>query len=390
MHRSPFHSSIVRAVSTALLSTAVMAGSAVAKNGYPLPPIPTTSHDQILELSDKLAHTPECMSLLYLNYVLGAPSNEPLMRDKLEKRYYWYNSTGSLEYELDLTQPSLGITTAATFIAHLPDNELDLQDVEENYDKQVSKKFFDQRCNPTAEYCFTPNTLLDFTQPPDTFSVRTITVTYGGPPLAQPPMDQLLQMSQQRRESAFEHHKNQRYSNAIPLMTAHLDEHPEDVETRVALAEALKNSSHLNESIAQYRIAMSQATTQPTIDACKTGLQQLRVLPSVDADLQEQHHDVKVVNRGQRFHQGDLRETKPLSSIPPLNQPAQSYAGQPGPAAPAPVGLSAGPAKSLFTPPVAPSFKNASSENLLDIQPFEPPMLFPKKPSNGYDPVAGF
>jgi hypothetical protein len=314
------------------------------------------------ELVEQIAHQPELMNLRYLQYVIGPPEKTPNQIGYV-KRYYWRDpdpNADSIKFELVQTESAPGRICQSVLIARMENlDDVDLKKLESRYGSEPSKnasqiskddpnqppqkgylstkKFFDQQSCPNLQYVFVPNTYVDFKQPQDTFHITQATITYKGECL--PPLSavSLLQAQQAYRTLALDHHKNERWRQAVPALRNHVAEHPEDAEARIALAEAYRGNCNVNEAIEQYRIAMGETNDPQVAQQCLKGLQEMRVLPKPDADPPQQHQ-LKIVHNGQRFRIADEeKQQKP--------QP------QPG----------------------------------FNVQPMDPPSILPT-----YDPVAGF
>lgn len=292
------------AITLALLSTCQSIASAASKNTQ-LDPKP--ERKPIIELVENIAHYPEMMNLNYLRYAIGRPANETQNQHSANTQYFWYNHKGQLQFELRQELGENGRITDSTFVAYLTEPDIDLEDIQSKYG-EATRRYFDQRSYPTSEYSFVPNTVLTFSQPQDHFQVSHAVIAFHG--FALPPVSgiQLYDVMQKRRLEALDHHKNERWLQAIPALRAHLLDSPYDVEAHVALADAYKKQSLLNEASAEYQRALKLAPPDKLRDRCLVALRELRLLPNPDEE--PEIHKLDLVNHGQRLVQGGNQKQK--------------------------------------------------------------------------------
>ncbi|HEY9777404.1 MAG TPA: tetratricopeptide repeat protein [Planktothrix sp.] len=269
------------------------------------------SDEPTLELVEQIAHQPELMNFRYLQYVIGPPSNEGNQIGAI-KHYYWDdpNQQGLVKYELEQRESSPGQIFDSKFKALMPNlDKVDLPSLETKYGIGGSKKYFDQQANPNLQYSFAPDTKVTFKQPQDLFHVSEATVAYSGDSL--PPLSavSLSQAQQIRRTKALDSHKNEEWKKAIPALRNHVLENPDDAEARIALAEAYKNNSQLNEAIDQYRAALAHTQDPQVAQQCIQGLQGLHVLPQSGETFQQ--HDMEFTHKGQRLRINSENSSSP-------------------------------------------------------------------------------
>ncbi|HEY9720177.1 MAG TPA: tetratricopeptide repeat protein [Trichormus sp.] len=304
-----------------------------------------------LNLVDQISRQPELMNLQYLDYVLGRPTSGGPGVGML-RRYYWYDPVSErLRFQLEQKMSGPNHIYESTFTAFMPNLKTDLEEIESK-NGPAPKKFFDQSAAPNITYSFAPYTTVDYTQPQDAFCINKAIVTFHTagtdflPPLQQETLDEAIE---QHRMQALAHHQNGNFHRAIPDLRRRVAEHPDDIEARIALAEAYKGNSNINEAITEYRAALAQAPDSQTAQKCIQGLQDMRVLPGPDGPAEQ--HQLTISRDGQGF-----KETSDTNQGSPVPMPAES--------------------------PTA-----ALPPNGLNIEPLDPPSVMP-----GYhmDPQAGF
>ncbi|HEY9714531.1 MAG TPA: hypothetical protein V6C72_13780, partial [Chroococcales cyanobacterium] len=245
----------------------------------------------------------------FLRYKIGAPAPDSIAGSwTTSKHYMWYqNNQQGLHYELFQEMPQPNIVTEATFVLYLTDLDMDLGDVEDKFG-QAQKKYYDQKSCPTEEFCFVPYTLVRFTQPHHSKRVCRVFITYKGPALPKPQVADIETAKAGRKMAAMEHIKNENWRESLPLLYEHIAEEPQDMEAHIALAQAYTSMSNINAAIDQYKFALANANGDQNVTAQATkGLQDLRVLPTVDADTQELHHEYQLEKDGEGFHAGDVQ-----------------------------------------------------------------------------------
>lgn len=291
---------------------AVSNSSAVAKSSNAQPDKIDTAEAE--ELVNKLAHQPELLCIRYLHYFFGRPEDSPANRFNTTKHYVWYRpNRRGVKYELVQEEAQPGIVTESTLLFHTDDLDLDLQKVESKFGKSP-RKYFDQSSAPTEEYSFAPNTVISFTQKPNTFQVNRIAINYKGDPLPPPSLEDMGRAQMQRKGLAMDHLNHGRFREGIGCLSEHLGENPEDIEAHLALAQAFRANCQINEAIAQYRYTLANSGNNPDVQSqCIKDLQEMKVLPSVAADTQLQQHNVNLKQKGQRLRRGDLASSKKMS-----------------------------------------------------------------------------
>ncbi len=339
-----------------------------AKNSRP--PVDQIDTAETEEMVNKLSHQPELICIRYLHYFLGRPEDSPANRFNPTKHYVWYRpNRRGLKYELVQEEAQPGRITESTLVFHTDDLDLDLQKVESKFGKSP-RKYFDQTSAPTEEYSFAPNTVISFTQKPNTFQIGRIAINYKGDPLPPPSLEDLARAQLQRKGLGMDHLSHGRYRESIGVLSEHLGESPEDIEAHLALAQAFKANCQINEAIAQYRYTLANSGNNPTVRAqCVKDLQDMKVLPSVAADTELQQHNVNLKHKGQQLRRGGLASTKkmPQTGADPLNvQPLDPKSAL------APV---------IGEPPVAPSF-TTNSPDITPAPTSAPVPFMPTKPAS--------
>ena len=272
---------------------------------------------QTLNLITVLSTHPELMNVDYLRYIIGLPDNYNQMRYFSQKSFHWYSiNPRRLLFSLEQRESGRGQVVESHFFAYLDNGALDFKQVHEMYSNQTARRFFDNRCLPTEEYAVAPNTFARFSQEPNLFGIRHMSVYYLGSPLPKPSPEAMATAMSMRRNRALMHHTSGHDREAIPVLMEHIAENPGDMETHLALAQAYKKQGHLNSAISEYRLLLScPQIDQNTRNRCLADLVEMHVLPKDKAEAQsiaEQHiHHYELVNGGQGLRAGRLRSKRP-------------------------------------------------------------------------------
>lgn len=321
-----FSKKCFRRALAALAVSVGLAGGVYAKNSNQQVERIDTAEAE--EMVNKLAHQPELICIRYLHYFLGRPEDSPANRFNSTKHYVWYRpNRRGVKYELVQEESQPGRVTESTLLFHTDDLDLDLQKVESKFGK-APRKYFDQMSSPTEEYSFAPNTVISFTQKPNTFQVGRIAINYKGDPLPPPSLEDMARAQMQRKGLGMDHISHGRYREGIGVLSEHLGENPEDIEAHLALAQAFKANCQINEAIAQYRYTLANSGNNPAVQSqCIKDLQEMKVLPSVTADSELQQHSVNLKHKGQRLRRGGLASSKKMPK--PGEDPASPLNVQP-------------------------------------------------------------
>jgi hypothetical protein len=278
------------AVAIALLASSVPA-QALFGSGKSLPKpeeVKAANDKATLALMIQIGHSPELMNVRYLSYVLGPTENDKTNDMQPLKHYRWYESDKqNLSYELVQNEITPGRIVQSSLVAHMANLKMSLADIESKYGV-AGQKFFDQHSAPNIKYSYAPLTTVDFVQPHNAFRVTESVVSYTGPSLPGLTNEELNQAIGTHKARALDHHKNQRWSSAIPTLRERVADNPSDTQARMALAESYKNHSNLNDAIQEYHTVLSQTTDSQTQAQCIKALQDMRVLPPPGGFPQEQ------------------------------------------------------------------------------------------------------
>jgi hypothetical protein len=294
--------------SIALPASAFFGFSGISQQKYK--PIKPPSDKPTLEFIAKVAHQPELMNLGYLSHTIGRPTADLRNPRSPVKHYYWYGEQGgAMRYTLTQTENAPGRISQSTLTVFMPNLPMHLADIESKYGVAPTK-FYDQSSAPNIKYSFAPFTTVDFKQPHNKFQVSEATVAFAG--YALPPLTpaEILEASTAHRTTALTHHQNGKWTKAIPALKEELAENPSDVDARIALAEALKEHSNINESIEQYRIALAQSLNPQQTDRCIQALRDMRVLPGPDGLPQQKL--ISLQQHGQLMKEGDVGDNSVL------------------------------------------------------------------------------
>jgi hypothetical protein len=252
---------------------------------------------QILDFMNKLAANPQLLDPRFLSYKFGPPEV------KWGGDYEWCEARNHNRLYLLEQRPSLnnGEIHSKLTIYTPTSSHITFADLEstlstppvEHVDRKPGQtgtftmsavsnpplKEFDQRVYKTETFAMSAYTNVSGAQPPNTFKLTEIVVDYDGPKLS-PSDDEIQAAVEDRRAVAFEHHKNGRHDQALPLLRSHLKEQPADVEARIKLAESYRGRFCLNQAIEQYRIALAECGDDSALrQQCIDGLKSLRVIP---------------------------------------------------------------------------------------------------------------
>ncbi|MBX9685824.1 MAG: hypothetical protein K2X27_03925 [Candidatus Obscuribacterales bacterium] len=226
---------------------------------------------------------PELMNLEYLRYFLGNPAKQTSQIGVRSHAYYWYTDGGLLRCELYQEHDQPGQVIESIFRVNLPPSDLDFKTLN-NAVGMPARSYFDHDGHPNQMYSFAPNTSTSFATPANAFCVRKANVTYLGPPLSTPsPQDM------QTAHDAFvartygnagSQTENVNWADALSLARERVKEHPNDAEAHASLAEVLKRTGNVHESIDHYKMALSLNKYNDAIQSqCIQGLKDLYVLP---------------------------------------------------------------------------------------------------------------
>lgn len=128
------------------------------------------------------------------------------------------------------------------------------------------KRYFDQQTHPVDVYRLSPHASLSFTEPANSFDVQRITVTYLGDPLPLPSRHDLAIAHEYRLNKAKQLCADGDFAQSLPLLEAHLKDHPGDGDAHLQLARIYRRQCDVNGAIAQYREALSLARAHGDID----------------------------------------------------------------------------------------------------------------------------
>jgi len=262
-----------------ILQASLIILSVVLCSGMGLPKSKTRISEQgknDLALAEKLANNPGLLRPNYLSYLVGTDEFSTNSID--QNPCYWYEGLNhTLHYELKNTGNGSGYCSSK-FSIYLPNEAgISKKDVQSLFSVE-GKQAFDQEGRKIEQFQISPNTAVNIFQDPNFLTVRQISVEYAGAALPPPSAEHMKAALDTRRQQAFAHHEKGRHDVALPLLKAHLNSNPADVEARIRLAESYKAKACLNEAIAEYKLALSKCGDNTSLrNQCLDGLRALKV-----------------------------------------------------------------------------------------------------------------
>ena len=148
----------------------------------------------------------------------------------------------------------------------------------------------------------------------NTFHVHRAQIDYAGPPLPPPSQQDIAEVATGMRTRALAHQANDKNHLAVPLLNDHLMENPSDAQAHFALGRSYQKSSHLNEAIAEYQLALRYSNGDNVVaNNAVQSLQLLHVMPSPDDRMD--FHTLKFKQNGQGLTEGDVIASQDRQSL---------------------------------------------------------------------------
>ncbi len=269
---------------------------------------------QDLYLAQRLANNPSLYNAKYLDCYLGpraqaisAPFSTSLRSHTPVFKTFWHDRTGQINrYKLEYSQPAsdkylaefqflptrqdgLLISDMNSILGTSPTQTLDeegqttlMYDIEPNSENQHNNKSNNKQKNKQNtihnENWPLGHTKIFIYQDTHLVNVARLGVQYAGPPPPPPSDADMEEANTYRRDTAFANQKLGNHDQAQSQLKSHLKAHPKDAEAHLKLAESYKAKSCINESIAEYKIALSQSGDDSDLrDQCIAGLHSLKV-----------------------------------------------------------------------------------------------------------------
>lgn len=241
----------------------------------------------VLQMVQKIAYNPELMNVSYLQYLIGFPENGRAQQGLIRKGYTWYEEPSRFAaYTLEQQGPSPGVVTRSMFSINVPNSEIRMKDVEEQFGP-MHKTVYDQQSHPNQIYSISPTTSLIFVQPRNSFRVSSIKIAYAGPPLGPPSQEDMELAYNYRRTQAIGAGQNGDWHKAIPWLRADVAKEPNNPDAHIKLAFAYRQHMMLNESIKEYIEVLKLSGDRPELSsAAIAALTELRVWPLQPAGTQ--------------------------------------------------------------------------------------------------------
>lgn len=229
----------------------------------------------------RLSHKPDLMNVNYLKYYLGEADERSGPEGSSSIAYYWYDQFRRPRCELFQHLDKAGAIVESIFVTHLPDSEFDFDELDKRLGPHLHG-FYDHEGHPTHMYSFVPFTSLCLTSPPNTFCIKTARVTYAGPGLKAPGLDdmQVAHDSYMAKSQIDLNSPKTNWQNALLIARERVSKHPYEAEAHIALATALRKTGNVHEAIGEYKLALSLNKYNPSVQQqCFEGLKALKVLP---------------------------------------------------------------------------------------------------------------
>ena len=279
------------------------------------------------EFISKLAHQPELMNINYLQYFVGRPENERSQRALTTKHYIWYLPSRQVRCELTQVEQAPGQVIESAFVIPFYDSTLTFDDLKKIYGA-TARHFYDYDGQAARLYSFVPNTAVTFTSPQNSFRIQKAKITYRGPALPTPGIQDVSGGHDHLMKRVYELGAQEQWDQIMPPLIVHLKEHPEDGDAHYWLGRAYAKQGQLYEAISEYKAALAtvapDAATSPnngnaTVQGaavsdlkqrCLLGLQELRAIPAASAETQQLGKSYEMVQKGQRIRVAKAKKVK--------------------------------------------------------------------------------
>lgn len=231
-------------------------------------------------LIGQLSKRPELMNVEYLKHYLGNPDPQITQIGARTYVHYWYDHLRRKRCELyqEYSQPKQIVESVMVF--HLPQNELDFALLDKKLGAPV-RRFYDHEAHQTRMYTTAPYTTLSMSIPHTGYAVNKATVTYMGPSLSSPGFDD-MQIAQDHFKSRtqFALKSEANWRDALAKAQERMTLFPQEAESHLALAHALRKTGNVHEAINEYKLALNMGKFNEGLrQQCIDGLKELRVLP---------------------------------------------------------------------------------------------------------------
>ncbi len=267
---------------------------------------------QDLQIIQRLANNPCLLNTNYLDCYLGprasaitAPFSKSLRSSAPVFRTFWHDQNGlSVAYKLETSTVSQDNFLAEFQCALTPNNDVRLDDLDKILNEEA-KYSLDEEGRSDLTYSIKPKdqnirflqsnsqqndvstTKVLVYQDTNLINITRIVVQYNGPPLVLPSAQDMEEANTFRHDNALEHHRLGQHQQAQRLLQSHIQSHPGDAEAHLKLAESYRAQSCINQSIAEYKIALSKCGDNANLrNKCLEGLQQLKVTVPVQKPVQ--------------------------------------------------------------------------------------------------------
>jgi hypothetical protein len=207
-----------------------------------------------------LAQHPELLQPPYLRMILGTPDRaKPFAYPS--NNFTWTPADGTrTTYALSRitdSRPPCGGETRQLVVS-FKHSSITQKSLRSRLGKPI-RRYFDNSTQPVDLYQISPGTTLAVTEPPNSFDVSQLTVCYSGPYLPQASKVDMAEASYFRQKQIDHHLSKGNHERGLALLQEHVGDNPQDIESHIVLAQALRNRCDINGSIAEYRRALALA-----------------------------------------------------------------------------------------------------------------------------------
>lgn len=235
---------------------------------------------QISALLFQIARKPELMTVDFISFYLGAPDPHTTIMRERSQAFHWYDKMRNKRCELYQEHDGTSNMVQSVLLVHLPPNQLNFDLLEKRLGMPL-RRFYDQDAHPNYMYSFAPRTTTCMTSPDNTFTITKATVTYVGPVLPQPSAaDMKIAHDYFLSRTYTADHSKANWQEALFKARERIAQHPNEAESHVLLAQALKKTGNVHDAISEYKYALELGKFNPAVrQQCIEGLKHLKVLP---------------------------------------------------------------------------------------------------------------